>query len=100
MISVHAVYRISQQVQYRVFDVTELLQSGDNVLGVTLGNGFYNCFTDDPWQTKQAIWRDVPKLLCELHITDGNGHTQVIVSDNTCTSTGPIVFNGLRHGEL
>ena len=89
-----------KQVQYRVFDVTELLQSGDNVLGVTLGNGFYNCFTDDPWQTKQAIWRDVPKLLCELHITDGNGHTQVIVSDDTWrTSTGPIVFNGLRHGE-
>ncbi len=89
-----------KHVQYRVFDVTNMVNTGENVLGVTLGNGFYNCFTDDPWQTAKAIWRDVPKLLCELHVTGENGETAVIGSDDTWrSSTGPIVFNGLRHGE-
>lgn len=89
-----------QQVQYRVFDVTDKLSVGENALGVALGNGFYNCFTDDPWQTAKAIWRDVPKLLCELHVTYLDGSRQVVASDDTWrSSTGPIVFNGLRHGE-
>lgn len=89
-----------QQVQYRVFDVTELLHAGENALGVVLGNGFYNCFTQDPWQTSTAVWRDVPKLLCELHWTDADGCARVVGSGpDWQTGRGPITFNGLRHGE-
>lgn len=89
-----------KRVQYRVFDVTDAVQPGENALGVALGNGFYNCFTDDPWQTRQAIWRDVPKLLCELHLVGADGRRDVIASgDDWRSSQGPITFNGLRHGE-
>lgn len=89
------------QAQYRVFDVTRLLTAKDNVLGVKLGNGLYNCFTEDPWQTSRAIWRDVPKLVCELHLYDDANRETVINSDHTWrSSTGPILLNGLRHGEI
>ena len=89
-----------QQIQYRIFDVTQMIASGQNALAVTLGNGFYNCFTKDAWATDAAIWRDVPKLLCELHFIGEDGKTELIRSDASWfTSPGPITLNGLRHGE-
>ena len=54
---------------YRVYDVTEHLPAaGPATLGVALGNGWYNCFTEDAWNIRQASWRAVPKLLCELYM--------------------------------
>ncbi|MGN1095594.1 MAG: family 78 glycoside hydrolase catalytic domain, partial [Eubacteriales bacterium] len=88
-----------KNILYRAFDVTGMIKSGENAIGVILGNGFYNCFTIDPWQTSTAPWRDVPKLLAELHI-EYNDHTEKIISDTSWKYIeGPIVFNGIRHGE-
>ncbi|MBO4429483.1 MAG: family 78 glycoside hydrolase catalytic domain [Clostridia bacterium] len=88
-----------KHINYRVFDVTEMILSGENAIGVILGNGFYNCFTVDPWQTATAPWRDVPKMICELHLEYEDG-VKIIKSDRTWQSVkGPITFNGIRHGE-
>ncbi len=87
--------------QYRVFDVTGMVAGGANAIGVKLGNGYYNCFTEDAWNTNGAPWRDVPKLLCEIHIVDEDGDETVVVSDKSWKSSyGPITFNGTRHGEF
>ena len=89
-----------QQVQYRVFDVTELIVEGGNALGIILGNGLYNCFTEDAWATNAAVWRDVPKLIAELHLWNHQGEAAVIASGaDWRTSRGPNTLNGLRHGE-
>ena len=86
-------------ILYRAFDVTEMIAEGENAIGVILGNGFYNCFTNDPWQTNTAPWRDVPKLMLELHMEYENG-TEKLLSDGTWSWVdGPIRFNGIRHGE-
>ncbi|MBQ9510916.1 MAG: family 78 glycoside hydrolase catalytic domain [Clostridia bacterium] len=86
-------------ILYRVFDVSDMICAGDNAIGVILGNGFYNCFTADPWQTATAPWRDVPKMICELHVDYGD-ETEIIKSDRSWSSLhGPITFNGIRHGE-
>ncbi len=88
-----------KHIMYRSFDVTELL-SEKNAIGVVLGNGFYNCFTEDPWQSRFAPWRDVPKMICELHIEYESGEEQIVKSSGEWQSSkGPIVFNGIRHGE-
>ncbi len=88
-----------KNILYRAFDVTDMIENGENAVGVILGNGFFNCFTEDPWQTNTAPWRDVPKLLLELHLEYAD-RTEKIVSDNTWSYVeGPIVFNGIRHGE-
>jgi len=88
-----------KNILYRAFDVTDMLAEGENAVGVILGNGFYNCFTEDPWQTNTAPWRDVPKLMLELHMEYENG-TEKLLSDGTWTYVeGPIRFNGIRHGE-
>lgn len=86
---------------YRVYDVTEYLPAaGPATLGVALGNGWYNCFTEDAWNIRQASWRAVPKLLCELYITYADGTQDCICSDTGWkTSPGPITFNSIRNGE-
>ena len=35
-----------KHILYRAFDVTEMINAGENAIGVILGNGFYNCFTE------------------------------------------------------
>ena len=90
-----------KRILYRAFDVTEMLHTGENAMGVILGNGFYNCFTEDPWQTSMAPWRDVPKLLLDLEIDYTDGTSEIVATDhkNWKSHTGPITFNGIRHGE-
>ncbi|MBO4217427.1 MAG: family 78 glycoside hydrolase catalytic domain [Clostridia bacterium] len=88
-----------KRILYRVFDVTDMLVTGENAIGVILGNGFYNCITIDEWQTNTAPWRDVPKLACELHIEYGDG-TEIVKTDRTWSAVkGPITFNSIRNGE-
>ena len=88
-----------KHILYRAFDVTEMIKRGENAIGVILGNGFYNCFTEDAWQTRTAPWRDAPKMMCELHIEYENGE-DIVKSDTSWECVhGPITFNGIRHGE-
>ena len=86
---------------YRVYDVTEYIPAaGQATLGVVLGNGWYNCFTEDAWNIRQADWRAIPKLLCELYLVYEDGTQDCICSDGSWkTASGPITFNSIRNGE-
>ncbi len=93
--------RFDKTVLYLQYDVASYLKKGNNVICVILGNGWYNCFADDPWNTKQASWRSKPRMILELKMLN-DGKASYICSDpswlgyNLC---GPIVFNGIRNGE-
>ena len=85
---------------YLVYDVKRLLRQGKNAMGVVLGNGWYNCFAEDPWNTRAASWRHWPKLICELHIAYEDGSREVVSSaPDWVSARGPITFNGIRNGE-
>jgi len=87
-------------VLYTTYDVTSLLNSGQNVLGTILGNGWYNCFTKDVWNIREVSWRHLPKLLAELRIITQSGKEIVIKTDTSWKSTNsPITFNSIRNGE-
>ena len=83
------------------FITSFLTQKDHAAVGVVLGNGWYNCFTKDEWNTPQASWRAAPKLLCEIHIEYLDGSTECIGSDEawSVSRDGPIVFNAIRSGE-
>ena len=53
--------RYDAESYYMQYDVTALLHDGENAIGVSLGNGFYNGFTEDVWNTTAATWRNPPK---------------------------------------
>lgn len=82
---------------YQVYDVTELLRVGENVIAVWCGNGWYNEEFRTSWNYDQASWRDDPKFILELEI---NGDI-CVVSDDTwkCQEDSAVWFNALRSGE-
>ncbi len=90
----------SQTVLYRTFDITALLQSGSNALGVELGNSFYN-EQGGVWNWGSAEWKDSPKLLLQMTVRYTDGKTETIVSDESwqVSTDGPITFNSIYYGE-
>lgn len=92
--------RYDKRVLYATFDVTSNLHLGENVLGVVLGNGWYNMTTRAVWGFDHAVWRNDPALRAQLEITFKDGSTQTISSDNSWkVAPGPILFNSIRQGE-
>lgn len=91
------VTQFDKHVSYVVYNITSFIRVGKNVVTVILGNGWYNCQTEDVWDFTHAPWRDYPKLLCEIEV-DGK---VLLKSDNTWkTHSSPIVFDALRNGEV
>ncbi len=87
----------SETVLFCEYDVTELLQLGENLVCIEVGSGFYNQSTYDGWSFSHAAWRDFEKLIFSL-VSDGQ---TVLVSDNTwkVTRSGPRTNTQIRLGE-
>ncbi|HWS00925.1 MAG TPA: family 78 glycoside hydrolase catalytic domain, partial [Prolixibacteraceae bacterium] len=87
-----------QRVLYNTFDVTGMLKSGDNVIGMILGNGWYN---QRDRIVEGCMWYSTPRLILQLEIMRSDGSIQIIGSDKTWkTTTGPILHDGIFTGEV
>ena len=84
------------RVYYNVYDVTDLMQQGDNLLGVVLGNGRYFAMRNPGMLTY-----GLPSLLAQLEMEYTDGTTEQVVSDTSwkVTSQGPIIANNEFDGE-
>jgi len=84
---------------YAIYDVTRLLVTGPNAIGVLLGNGMYNV----PTSTRYAKFTGSfgpPKLIARLQIELTDGTTTALVTDTAWKSTpGPITFSNIYGGE-
>jgi alpha-L-rhamnosidase len=88
----------NKRLQYQTYDVTPLIKSGDNAMGVTLGNGWYRGFL--AWQDRRNIYGDRLALLCQIKITYKDGSEETVGTDGDWkASTGPIVMSEIYHGE-
>ena len=77
-------------------DVTALLHEGANTIEVLLGNGWFNCFTQEVWGFCNASWIKAPMIRGEL-VADGES---LFVTDASWrVFDSPITFNALRGGE-
>lgn len=84
-------------IYFESYDVSPLLQTGENVLGAILGSGWYCGFV--AWRNRQA-YGDRPRLLARLEIFFDDGTSQQVVTDDSWqTLTGPILENDLLMGE-
>lgn len=94
--------RYDQTCLYDTLDVTPMLTEGRNAIGVILGNGWYNCFTQEVWSFWHAPWKDSPKLILQLYVAFTDGTSMTVCSDTSWKATcdGPITFNALRNGEF
>ena len=88
----------TQRVLYNVFDVTSHLKKQNNVIGVVLGNGWYN---QRDRIVEGHMWYDVPKLILQLEIEYKDGSRETVVSDPSWkTTTGPILHDAIFTGEV
>jgi len=85
------------RVTYRTYDVTALLQTGGNAVGITLGDGWYAGHI--AWCGRQ-LYGDRPRVNALLQVAFGDGRTQTIVTDATWrTAPGHIIAADLYMGE-
>ncbi|HEY4299395.1 MAG TPA: glycoside hydrolase family 78 protein [Candidatus Didemnitutus sp.] len=86
-----------KRVQYQVYDVTDLLAGGDNVVGAILGDGWY---CGNVAQKGRQVYGDRPKLLAQLELTYADGRRETIATDSSWQlAGGPILENDLLMGE-
>jgi len=80
--------------------VTDLLQAGDNTIGVRLGNGWYKGrFGFDNYG--EELYGDRFALLSELVVTLADGRQMVFGSDDQWRATaGPVIDSNIYDGEI
>ena len=69
------------RIRYQSYDVTEQLQSGENAIGVVLGDGWYCGHMT--WHDRQRLYGERPWLLAQLHMTLEDGTELLLATDET-----------------
>lgn len=88
----------NNRTQYQQYDVTPLLNAGNNAVGAMLGNGWYR--GNIGFSGQRNFYGSELALLFQLDIAYADGTTDVIVSDGTWkTSFGSILTSEIYHGE-
>ncbi len=87
-----------ERVQYQTYDITDLLEKGDNAVGVTLGDGWYRGFIG--WGHQRNYYGETLAFISQIHVTYKDGSTDIIITDNDwCAATGPIIKSDIYNGE-
>ena len=94
------VYR--KRVPYRAYDVTGMLETGQNCIGVVLGNGWYNplpmeLFCSVNFRDYLTVGR--PRLISQLDIEYEDGSSSTVATDTNWKVTGgPLLRNNVYIG--
>jgi alpha-L-rhamnosidase len=88
--------------QYQVYDVTSMMKSGKNALGLILGNGWYRNYRANPNEAPDLVERTRQDLLViaqvEVNYTDGTKEI-ITTGPGWKSSTGPILMTSIYNGE-
>ena len=80
---------------YDTYDVTALVASGANAVGLWLGQGYNRSYSK--WGYR---WNEPPAGLVQLELLFGDGTTQTVISDGSWQwAPSPILENDIYHGE-
>jgi alpha-L-rhamnosidase len=83
---------------YNTYDITEMINRGENTIGAIVGNGFYNINRER--YRKLVIAFGAPKLILKLEVSYVDGSKEVITTNETWqTSPSPITFTSIYGGE-
>jgi alpha-L-rhamnosidase len=92
-----------KRVYYGTYDVAEMLRRGENCVGVTFGNGWYNPLPLRMWgrvDLREHLTVGRPRFIAQLEIELADGTTRRIASGKDWRVTdGPISRNNVYLGE-
>lgn len=84
---------------YQTYDLTGLLQSGENVMGAILGAGWFK--GDMGFTRHRNYYGDQTALICQLEILYNDGTKKSIHSDQDWKGeSSPIIFSEIYDGEI
>ncbi|WDF67468.1 family 78 glycoside hydrolase catalytic domain [Sphingobacterium oryzagri] len=87
------------QLQYQVVDVSAHLHKGVNVIGATLGDGWYKGRIG--FNNQRAFYGNTRALLLQIKVVFTDGSTQILGTDQHWkTSYGPILSSDIYDGEV
>jgi hypothetical protein len=87
-----------KRILYNTFDITSLLETGENAIGVLVGNGFYNVNRER--YRKLVVAYGYPKVIFNINIEFTDGSVQNIFSDENCrVLPSPVTFSSIYGGE-
>ena len=89
-----------KRIETLTYDVTNLIESGQNTIGVELASGWYSgrlLWGTTPWDNTVS-----PKVLCQLELEMKDGSKEIITSDESWKgmTNGPIQFSEIYDGEI
>lgn len=86
-----------KRVQYETYDVTHLLRTGENAVGMVVGNGWY---CGHVGLTGGSNYGDYPEAIAQFRIEFIDGSVQESSTDHSWkVNDGPLVSNDLLMGE-
>ncbi len=92
--------RYDRRNLYVSYDVTNKIIKGENVLGVHLGNGWYNHQPNTVWYFNRAPWRARSKFCLDFRIKYVDGTEDVVSTDTSWkTAFSPVTYNNIYIGE-
>lgn len=93
-----------KRIYYSEYDITDLLNSEKNCLGITLGNGFHNPLPLRMWgnrNLREVMKTGRPEFIAKVIVEYQNGKTEEIITDNTWKfSYGPLMKNNVFLGDV
>ncbi len=88
-----------ERLRYNTFDVTAVLQEGENAIGAVLGDGWFRGRIGFGGG-RRNIYGERLALLAQLEVRYGDGsHDRIITDGDWRASTGPILTNSIYDGE-
>ncbi|WP_235989237.1 alpha-L-rhamnosidase [Psychroserpens algicola] len=89
-----------KRIETLTYDVTDLIESGQNTIGVELASGWYSgrlLWGTTPWDNTIS-----PKVLTQLEMRMSDGSKEIIVSDSSwkAMTNGPLQFAEIYDGEI
>ncbi|WP_296635408.1 alpha-L-rhamnosidase [Polaribacter sp.] len=89
-----------KRIETLTYNVTNLIESGQNAIGVELASGWYSgrlLWGTTPWDNTIS-----PKILCQLELEMKDGSRKIIISDESWkgTTNGPLQFSEIYDGEI
>ncbi len=88
-----------KHILYDSYDITSLLQKGNNALGIHLGNGWYNPYKKW-WNDYRMQWFGSKKAIAQIRVVFKDGTSQVITTGPDWKwAYGPVTYNCVYDGE-
>ncbi|TWT35262.1 Bacterial alpha-L-rhamnosidase [Posidoniimonas corsicana] len=87
------------RIETLTYDVTDLLEPKQNVIGLVLGEGWY---AGRMMRKTEVYPLALPEVIAQLEVTYTDGSSETVVTDRrwrACTE-GPIRFSGIYDGEV